>query len=84
MVEAFEEEAEAARAEGLIDDYLLLNGDGSAPHKNSQFAELILRSVDAIRATPPSRPRSTTSPGAPARPASPSSPSFTNSEVRSA
>jgi ribose transport system substrate-binding protein len=48
MVEAFEEQAEAAKAEGLIADYVVLNGDGSVAQQNSQLAELILRGVDAI------------------------------------
>jgi ribose transport system substrate-binding protein len=37
-----------AKAEGLISDYVVLNGDGSVAQQNSQLAELILRGVDAI------------------------------------
>jgi ribose transport system substrate-binding protein len=48
MVDAFTEQAEAAEAEGLISDYVVLNGDGSVAQQNSQLAELILRGVDAI------------------------------------
>lgn len=48
MVDAFTEQAEAAKAEGLIADYVVLNGDGSVAQQNSQLAELILRGVDAI------------------------------------
>lgn len=48
MVEAFEEAAEEALADGLISDYIVLNGDGSVVQQNSQMAELILRGVDAI------------------------------------
>lgn len=48
MVDAFTEQAEAAKAEGLIADYVVLNGDGSVAQQNSQLAELVLRGVDAI------------------------------------
>jgi ribose transport system substrate-binding protein len=48
MVDAFTEQAEAAKAEGLIEDYVVLNGDGTVAQQNSQLAELILRGVDAI------------------------------------
>lgn len=48
MVDAFTEAAEAAKAEGLIEDYIVLNGDGSVPQQQSQLADLILRGVDAI------------------------------------
>jgi ribose transport system substrate-binding protein len=48
MVDAFTEQAEAAKAAGLIADYVVLNGDGSVAQQNSQLAELILRGVDAI------------------------------------
>lgn len=48
MVEAFEEAAEAAKKDGKIADYVVLNGDGSVNQQNSQLAELILRGVDAI------------------------------------
>ncbi|WP_309083078.1 ABC transporter substrate-binding protein [Chelativorans sp.] len=48
MVDAFTEAAEKAKAEGLIADYVVLNGDGSIPQQQSQLADLILRGVDAI------------------------------------
>ena len=48
MVDAFTEQAETAKAEGLIADYVVLNGDGSVAQQNSQLAELILRGVEAI------------------------------------
>ncbi len=48
MVDAFTEQAEAAKADGLIADFVVLNGDGSVAQQNSQLAELILRGVDAI------------------------------------
>ncbi len=48
MVDAFTEQAETAKAEGLIADFVVLNGDGSVAQQNSQLAELILRGVDAI------------------------------------
>ena len=48
MVDAFTEQAEAAKAEGLIGDYVVLNGDGSVAQQNAQLAELVLRGVDAI------------------------------------
>lgn len=48
MVDAFTAQAEKAKADGLIADYVVLNGDGSVAQQNSQLAELILRGVDAI------------------------------------
>lgn len=48
MVDAFTAEAEKAKAEGKIADFVVLNGDGSVAQQNSQMAELILRGVDAI------------------------------------
>lgn len=48
MVDAFTKAAETAKAEGLIADYVVLNGDGSVNQQSSQMAELILRGVDAI------------------------------------
>ncbi|MBX3582732.1 MAG: ABC transporter substrate-binding protein [Rhizobiaceae bacterium] len=48
MVDAFTAEAEKAKAEGKIEDFVVLNGDGSVAQQNSQLAELILRGVDAI------------------------------------
>jgi ribose transport system substrate-binding protein len=48
MVDAFTAEAEKAKADGKIEDFVVLNGDGSVNQQNSQMAELILRGVDAI------------------------------------
>ncbi|PZO78502.1 MAG: sugar ABC transporter substrate-binding protein [Mesorhizobium amorphae] len=48
MVDAFTAEAEKAKADGKIADFVVLNGDGSVNQQNSQMAELILRGVDAI------------------------------------
>lgn len=48
MVDAFTAEAEKAKADGKIADFVVLNGDGSVAQQNSQMAELILRGVDAI------------------------------------
>ena len=48
MVDAFTAEAETAKAEGKIANFVVLNGDGSVAQQNSQMAELILRGVDAI------------------------------------
>ncbi|WMS41981.1 ABC transporter substrate-binding protein [Acuticoccus sp. MNP-M23] len=48
MVDSFTEAAESAKAEGLIGDFIVLNGDGSVPQQQSQLADLILRGVDAI------------------------------------
>lgn len=48
MVDAFTEAAETAKEQGLIEDYVVLNGDGSVPQQQSQLADLILRGVDAI------------------------------------
>ncbi len=48
MVDAFTEAAETAKQEGLIEDFVVLNGDGSVPQQQSQLADLILRGVDAI------------------------------------
>ena len=48
MVDAFKAEAEKAKAEGKIADYIILNGDGTVAQQNSQIAELILKKVDAI------------------------------------
>jgi ribose transport system substrate-binding protein len=48
MVEAFETAAKQAKAEGKIEDIVILNGDGSVAQQNSQIAELILKHVDAI------------------------------------
>jgi len=48
MVDAFEAAAKQAKADGVIADYIILNGDGSVAQQNSQMAELILKNVDAI------------------------------------
>lgn len=48
MVEAFEAVAKQAKADGIIADYIALNGDGTVAQQNSQIAELILKKVDAI------------------------------------
>ena len=48
MVEAFKEEAEKAKKDGRISDYLVENGDGSVNQQVSQMNGLILRGVDAI------------------------------------
>lgn len=48
MVEAFKEEAEKAKKDGRIADYLVENGDGSVNQQVSQLNGLILRGVDAI------------------------------------
>lgn len=48
MVTAFEEAAEQAEAQGLIGDYIVMNGDGSVVQQQAHMAELILRGVDAI------------------------------------
>ena len=48
MVTAFEEAAEQAKAEGLIGDYIVMNGDGTVVQQQAHMAELILRGVDAI------------------------------------
>jgi ribose transport system substrate-binding protein len=48
MVEAFKEAAEKAKAEGLISEYYIENGDGTVNQQNSQMSSLILKGVDAI------------------------------------
>ena len=48
MVTAFENAANEAKAQGLIGDFVVMNGDGSVVQQNSQMAELILRGVDVI------------------------------------
>ena len=48
MVEAFKEAAEKAKADGLISDYYIENGDGTVNQQNSQLSSLILKGVDAI------------------------------------
>jgi ribose transport system substrate-binding protein len=48
MVEAFKEAAEKAKADGLISEYFIENGDGTVNQQNSQLSSLILKGVDAI------------------------------------
>lgn len=48
MVTAFEEAAAAAKEQGLIGDYIVMNGDGSVVQQQAHMAELILRQVDII------------------------------------
>jgi ribose transport system substrate-binding protein len=48
MVTAFEEAGEQAKEQGLIGDYIVMNGDGTVVQQQAQMAELILRGVDAI------------------------------------
>lgn len=48
MVESFEEAAKQAKQEGKIEDYIVVNGDGSTNQQMSQMADLILRKVDVI------------------------------------
>lgn len=48
MVEAFEGAATEAKEDGLISDFIVMNGDGSVAAQNSAIAELILRGVDMI------------------------------------
>ncbi|WP_299815679.1 ABC transporter substrate-binding protein [uncultured Roseibium sp.] len=48
MVEAFEGAASEAKEDGLISDFIVMNGDGSVAAQNSAIAELILRGVDMI------------------------------------
>jgi len=48
MVQAFQAAADAAKKEGLISDYVILNGDGSVNQQMSQMSDLILKHVDAI------------------------------------
>ena len=48
MVDAFRDAAEKAKADGLISEYLIENGDGTVNQQNAQMSGLILRGVDAI------------------------------------
>jgi ribose transport system substrate-binding protein len=48
MVDAFKEAAEKAKADGLISEYIIENGDGTVNQQNSQISSLILKGVDAI------------------------------------
>lgn len=48
MVDAFVAAAEKAKSEGLIGDYIVLNGDGSVPQQAAQMSDLILRHPDVI------------------------------------
>ncbi len=48
MVQAFQQAAEQAKKQGLISDYIVLNGDGSVNQQMSQMSDLILKHVSAI------------------------------------
>jgi ribose transport system substrate-binding protein len=48
MVDSFEAAAKQAKADGLIADYIVLNGDNTVAQQNSQIAGLILKHVDGI------------------------------------
>lgn len=48
MVDSFEKAAKKAKAEGLISDYIILNGDGTVNQQMAQLNDLILKKVDAI------------------------------------
>ncbi|HKJ95402.1 MAG TPA: ABC transporter substrate-binding protein [Gammaproteobacteria bacterium] len=48
MVDSFEKAAKKAKEQGLIKDYIVLNGDGSVNQQMSQMGSLILKNVDAI------------------------------------
>lgn len=48
MVEAFQAAAAQAKKQGLISDYIILNGDGSVNQQMSQMSDLILKHVNAI------------------------------------
>jgi len=48
MVTAFEDAATDAKSQGLIGDYIVMNGDGSVVQQQAHMAELILRGVDVI------------------------------------
>lgn len=48
MVESFQAAAEQAKKQGLISDYVVLNGDGSVNQQMSEMSDLILRHVNVI------------------------------------
>ncbi|MGH7188731.1 MAG: ABC transporter substrate-binding protein [Acetobacteraceae bacterium] len=48
MVEAFNETAEAAKKDGRISDFTVLNGDNTVAQQISQMSDLILKHVAAI------------------------------------
>lgn len=48
MVDAFVEAAEQAKKEGIIKDYIVMNGDGTQNTQIAQMNSLILQQVDAI------------------------------------
>ncbi len=48
MVEAFQAAAVAAKKQGLISNYIILNGDGSVAQQMAQMSDLILKHVNAI------------------------------------
>ena len=48
MVDSFEAAAEQAKADGLISDYIVVNGDNTVNTQISQLNDLILKGVDVI------------------------------------
>jgi ribose transport system substrate-binding protein len=48
MVDTFEKAAEEAKANGLIEDYIVMNGDGTQQQQMTQMNDLILKGVDVI------------------------------------
>jgi ribose transport system substrate-binding protein len=48
MVESFESVAQEAKKQGLISDYVVLNGDGSVNQQMSEMTDLILKHVNVI------------------------------------
>ena len=48
MAESFEEAAKQAKSQGLIADYVILNGDNSVGQQMQQMSDLILKHVNAI------------------------------------
>lgn len=48
MVDSFEAVAKQAKADGVIGDYIIENGDGSVNQQIAQISDLILRKVDVI------------------------------------
>lgn len=48
MVTSFETAAKAAKEQGLISDYIILNGDGSVNQQSAQLSSLILKKVNVI------------------------------------
>jgi ribose transport system substrate-binding protein len=48
MVDAFRDAAEKAKAEGLISEHIIEDGDNTLNQQNAQMSGMILRGVDAI------------------------------------